>query len=92
MTQLPNELHIPCWNLGYFAPTLRESKPQVDARAQLHDALEANDRGLVLAALHAMHLAYQRDVNGNHLPRRLNVTVVHVEQLIEMIEARDGAA
>jgi hypothetical protein len=53
MTQLPNELHIPCWNLGYFAPTLRESQPQLDARAQLHTALEANDRGMVLDALHS---------------------------------------
>jgi len=92
VTQLPNELHIPCWNLGYFAPTLRESKPQLDARAQLHTALEANDRGLVLDALHAVRLAYQRDVNGNHMERRVNVTVVHAEQLIAMIESRDGEA
>jgi len=88
MTQLPDDLHIPVWNLGYFAPTLRDSKPQVDARAMLHDALETNDKGLVLDALHSVALAYQRDANGNHLPRRLNITVIHAEQLIETLEAR----
>jgi hypothetical protein len=67
---------------------LRESQPQVDARAQLHDALEANDSGMVIDALRAVRLAYQRDVNGRHMERRVNVTVVHAEQLIEMIEAR----
>jgi len=88
MTQLPDDLHIPVWNLGYFATTLRDSKPQVNARAMLHDALEANDRGLVLDALHAVRGAYQRDAQGNHLPRRLNITVIHAEQLIEILETR----
>jgi len=90
--QLPQDLYIPVWTVANFAPTLRDSKPQVDARAQLNNALEANDRGAVLDALHGVRLAYQLDINGNHMSRRVNITVINAEQLIAMIEARDGAA
>ena len=88
MTQLPQDLYIPCWTLGYFAPTLRESKPQVDARDQLHTALKANDADQVLDALHRVHHAYQFDAAGHYMPRRLNITVLHAEALIETLERR----
>jgi len=89
---LPEEFEIPVVNIGYFLSPLKSNQAQLDAGALLDAASKANDRGAVLGALHAVRLAYQRDIKGNHMERRINVTVVHAEQLIAMIEARDGAA
>jgi len=90
MTQLPEDLTIPVQTFGYFLSPLKSSKPQLDARDRLDAAHKANDTAQVLDALHRVRLAYQRDVNGQHLSRSVNVTVVKAEALIAQLEARVG--